>query len=352
MKNRIHIFPIIILIFGIFACKDEIRIGVCISSPNSPVYRVMKQAFSEKSKEYGIRIIFRESLDKKTGKPSTLRESEQIQNMLRYKINALILHPADVDKSSSIIKKVRSRGIPVVTLDKLPRNVIFDWHIKISSRELGRRAAESAIEVLNTWYPLEEREREWNVIVLEGMTLNRTLREIVVGIYEILDQYQNEIQILASPQLASSDSAFESVNAMLSRYAGNVQAIIACTSEFSEGAVRAVRVHGLTYKPDAEKVGLENAERGIVTVGVGANKTACKLILDGEHVIEIDKMPYERAVLTLDTALEILKKQNLEADSTIHNGRMNVKVKLGQMRTITKYNIHLVSRMWPEIFEE
>jgi len=310
----------------------------------------MKQAFSEKSKEYGIRIIFRESLEKRTGRPTVFKESEQIRNLLRYKIDALILHAVDVNESASMIKKVRNKGIPVVTLDKLPRKIHLDWHVKIRLRELGRRAAESAIEVLQIWYPMGN--RKWNVVVLEGVPGNRVLREIVVGIYEILDQYQDDTQIVASPQLESSDSAFESVNAILERYAGNVQTIIGCSSELAEGAARAVRAHGLTYEPNIERGGFENAERGIVTVGVGASEAACKLILDGEHVIEIDRMPYERAVLALDTALGILQKQNLKADATIDNGRMKVKVKLGQIRRITRYNVHLMKKMWPELFEE
>ena len=353
MKYRKYVFSIIIIILGIPACKDEIRIGVCMSSRRAP-YKVMRQAFKEKSKEYHTRLILRESLEKKTGKPSVAKEAEQIRNLLRYKIDALILHPADVDKSSSIIKTVRNKGVYVVTLDKLPRNVRLDWHIKISIREMGRQAAASAIEVLKIWYPPEEGEddRKWNVIVLEGGATNRALREIVVGIYEILDQYQDEIQIVAAPRLASADSAFESVGAILERYAGNVQAIIACTSELAEGAARAVSLRGLAYKPNIAGGGFEEAGRGIVTVGVGANKNACALILADKHLIEIDRMPYERAVLALDTALGMLKKQNPEADYTIRNGKMYVKVKLGQTRSITRYNIHLMSRMWPELFEE
>jgi len=311
----------------------------------------MKQAFKNKSKEYNTRVIFRESLDKKTGKPSVAKEAEQIRNLLKYKIDALILHTADVKQSASIIKKVRNRNIPVVTIDRLPRNVRLDCHIKMRSRELGRRAAESAIEVLKIWYPLENGGK-WNVIVLEGGATNRVLREIVVGIYEILDQYQDEIQIVASPRLASADSAFESVGAILERYAGNVQAIIACTSELAEGAARAVSIRGLTYKPDITKGGFEAAERGIVTVGVGANKDACELILNDKHVIEIDRMPYERAVLALDTALQILRGEELKVDGAIHNGKMYVKVKYGRVRNITRYNILLMARMWPELFEE
>jgi len=312
----------------------------------------MKQAFSEESKEYGIRVIFRDSLEKKTGKPSVLKEAEQIRNMLRYKIDALILHPADVNRSTLAIKKIRNRGIPVVTLDKLPQNINLDWHIKVSRRELGRQAAESAIEVLKIWYPRKEEEKKWNMLVLEGVPTNRMLRDIAVGIYEILDQYQDDIQILSSLQLASADSAFETVNTILGKYAGNVQSIIACRSELAEGAVRAVRAHGLTYEPNIKIIGFENAEKGIITVGVGASKAACELILDGEHVIEIDRMPYERAVLALDTALGMLKKQKLKADCTIYNGRMKVKVKLGQTRRITKYNIRLMGKMWSELFEE
>ncbi len=350
---------IIVVLCGLITCggkKENVKtIGVSVEVTTFPTYTLMRQALMENAGRYDVNILWTDAQSgDKSAKPAT-REYANIKKMLNKGIDALILNPVDV-KIYRIIREARRRKVPVITLDKLPADMLVNGHIMVNARELGRAAAKQAIEVLQLWYPLDNPNDTWNIIVLEGPLGNRKLRGAMLGIYEVLDQYQAFVRVVSSPKLSSIDTAFDSVNTTLVKYAGNIQAVIACRSDLIVGAIRAVKAHGLCCEPgwhtDPEKrKGFAYVRRkGIVTIGVGASEEACKLIFKGEHLIEVDEMPYQRALTAMEVALDIINTKTFQSDGTIPIGRGEVKVKYSPIRVITKDNIRQMEQTWPNIF--
>lgn len=356
--DRICHFFIIILIFSALSCgnkKGQIKIGVSIDAATFPVYTLMKQALMENAEKYGVEILWN---DVQAGDRSLIpvaRELSGVKRMLKAGIKVLIIKPVSL-KILPILRETRRWNVPVISLDKLPTDVPVTGHIKVNEIDLGVKAAENAIEILKLWYPLKRPADKWNVIVLEGAVGDEKLRRIVLGIYEVLDRYQREIQVVSSPQVSGADAAFDTVSKTIGKYAGNIQAVIAASSELAVGAVQAVKLNNLVYKPgwntDPEKrKGFAYVEKkGIVTAGVGAGKEACRLIFKGEHVLEVDEMPYQRAITALETALYLLEKNEFPSDGIISIGVGKVKVKYSPIRVVTKDNIREMEQMWDDIF--
>jgi ABC-type sugar transport system substrate-binding protein len=359
--SKIHILYqilTIVLIFSALDCgnkKDQIRIGVSIDATTFPVYTLMKQALMENSKKYGVKILWN---DVQSGDRSLIpvaRELAGVKKMLKAGIKVLIIKPVSF-KIYPILRETRRWKVPVISLDTIPTDVPVTGHIKVNEIDLGRKAAENAIEILKLWYPLKKPTDRWNVIVLEGAVGVEKLRRIVLGIYEALDQYQQEIQVVSSPQVSGADAAFDVVSKTIGKYAGNIQAIITADSELAVGAVQAVKISNLLYEPgwntDPEKrKGFAYVEKkGIVTAGVGAGKEACRLIFKGEHVIEIDEMPYQRALTALEAAFDVLEKKQFPSDGLVSIGVGKVDVKYSPIRVVTKDNVREMEQMWADIF--
>jgi len=354
--SKIHLLSqifTIIFIFSAFTCgKKEYttKIGVSIDATSFPVYTLMKQALIENSEKYGVEILWN---DVQSGDRSLIpiaRELADVKKMLKAGIKILIIKPVSF-KIYPILREARRWKVPVISLDRLPTDVPVAGHIKVNETDLGRKAAGKVVEILKLWYPLKEPTDKWNVIVLESAVVAQKPRKIVRGIYEVLDQYQQEIQVVSSPQVSGADAAFEVVSATIGKYAGNIQAVIASDSEFAIGAVRAVQISNLIYKPKWRRKGFANVEKkGIITAGVGAGKEACRLIFKGEHVIEIDEMPYQRALTALEAAIDVLEKNQFQSDGLISIGVGKVNVKYSPIRVVTKDNIREMEQMWDDIF--
>ena len=356
INPKIHILSqvfTIIFIFSALTCgkkEDTTKIGVSIDETTFPVYTLMKQALMENSEKYGVEILWN---DVQSGDRSLIpisRELAGVKKMLKSGIKVLIIKPVS-SKIYPILREARRWKVPVISLDRLPTDVPVAGHIKVNETDLGRKAAGKVVEILKLWYPLKEPTDKWNVIVLESAVVAQKPRKIVRGIYEVLDQYQQEIQVVSSPQVSGADAAFEVVSATIGKYAGNIQAVIASDSEFAIGAVRAVQISNLIYKPKWRRKGFANVEKkGIITAGVGAGKEACRLIFKGEHVIEIDEMPYQRALTALEAAIDVLEKNQFQSDGLISIGVGKVNVKYSPIRVVTKDNIREMEQMWGDIF--
>jgi len=347
-----------VFLLGVFTCggkKDAIKIGVSVDAATFPVYTLMKQALMENAEKYGVEILWN---DVQAGDRSLIpvaREVSGVKRMLKAGIKVLIIKPVSL-KILPVLQEARRWNVPVISLDRLPTDVPVTGHIKVNEMDLGGKAAENAIEILKLWYPLRRPADKWNVIVLEGAVGDEKLRRIVLGIYEVLDRYQREIQVVSSPQVSGADAAFDTVSKTIGKYAGNIQAVISASSELALGAIQAVKLNNLVYKPgwniDPEKrKGFAHIEKkGIVTAGVGAGKEACRLIFKGEHLLEVDEMPYQRALAALEAALYILEKNEFPSDDLISIGVGKVKVKYSPIRVVTKDNIREMEQMWADIF--
>ena len=117
-----------------------------------------------------------------------------------------------------------------------------------------------------------------------------------------------------------------------------------------------MKIGDLVYKPgwhtdpEKRKGFLYVEEKGIITAGVGAGKEACRLIFKDEHIVEIDEMPYQRAITALEAAIEILEKNQFPDDGLISIGVGKVKVKYSPIQVVTKDNVREMEQTWADIF--
>ena len=66
--------------------------------------------------------------------------------------------------------------------------------------------------------------------------------------------------------------------------------------------------------------------------------------------VQIDEMPYQRALTALEAAIEVMEKKQFPYDGFISIGVGKVKVKYSPIRVVTKDNIREMEQMWADIF--
>ena len=200
-------------------------------------------------------------------------------------------------------------------------------HIAINEISLGEQAAQ---------YLINQISGKGKVLVLEGPIGVPSLRNISIGVYNVLNTYkQIHIHNRASP--LNEQSASSTTDQVLRDYAKNIQAILAVDSCLAVGAIQAVQLHGMTDL--------------ILTIGVGASQAACQLVIEGQHDAEVDLQPAERGEEAFKAAMNAIEQKPFDFDQQLQNGGIMTKVKFASSRIITKSNYTLVKKMWPDLFK-
>ena len=297
--------------------KEKIRVGVSISGIPDPDSRLIEQAMKENAGEYGAQIV---------------RETEGLTNLLAKGIDVLILHCSDPRKLESAVKETHHEVIPVVILDcPPPQNLHVEAYIRVNQFDAGRMAAD---------YVVKELGGKGNVIVLEGPRDDETSRQITLGMYSVLEQHESRIRIVADERHPgwSERLAADTVRSTLKKYADNIQAVLAGSSQLAMGAVRAIKERRLADK--------------VITAGVGADLAACRAIFAGTHDVEVDRMPYGRGLEALSLAVAVAKDEDFIYDEEIGEADPKIKVRFGPLRLITRENVSVMNLAWPQLTGE
>jgi ABC-type sugar transport system substrate-binding protein len=304
---------LLLLLIGCGEDEAKIRVGVCIPEPVSPDLRLISQAIKENAEKHTARIV---------------QEKEGLAGLLDKGIDVLVINYPDPRELEYSVRETHRKSIPVVILDcPPPRNLHVEASIRVNQFEAGKMAAD---------YVAEKLGGKGNVILLEGPRDDETARQITLGMYSVLEQYDS-IRIVAAEQHPGWDKrlAAETARSTLKKYADNIQAILAGSSQLAMGAVQAVRERRLADK--------------VITAGIGADLDACRAIIAGTHDAEVDMMPYERGLEALSVAVDVAEGVDFNYDQEMGEHDPKIKVKFGPLRMITRKNVSVMELAWPEL---
>ncbi len=305
-----------LLLIGCSKDEGKIRVGVSISGIAHPDSRLIKLAMDDNAGEHGARVLY---------------DQEGLADLLSKGIQVLILSRSVPRELESAITETHHKGIPIVILEcPPPQDLHVEACISVNQFEAGKMAAD---------YVVKKLEGSGNVIVLEGPRDDEISRQITLGIYSVLEQNES-IRIVADERHPDWDEklAADNVRFTLRKYANNIQAVLAASSQLAVGAVRAVRERRL-------------ADR-IVTAGVGADLAACRAIIAGTHDVEIDRNPYGRGLEALNLAIAVARDEDFAYDEEVGQYEPRIKVRFSPLRLITRENVSVMNLAWPELAEK
>ncbi|AZO93607.1 substrate-binding domain-containing protein [Halocella sp. SP3-1] len=328
MKHIRLLYCLIIMIILLSACDREmsspvptkITIGVSMASMKEDVFHFMKEAMYDNKESNNTEIIWKDA------KKDQDKQNKDVDELIRKKVDGIIINPVDSQKSASLVKKIKQANIPVIALDRLIYNVKLDAYIEANNFEVG---------ILQANYLVEQLKHKGKIMILKGDKSNNTAYEITQGNKEIFKKEAN-ITIVAetwhegwSPELAE-----KTVRSILNKHP-DIKGIIANNSNMIMAAVKVLKEKNLTDK--------------IITIGADANKEACLAIARGEHDADVDKMPYIQGLTAFKITTLILRGRPWLFDTKIKNGDYIISTKITPVDLIDKYNIVNLEERWPEL---
>lgn len=294
--------------------SKKITIGFSIDTLAIERWQRDMDIFINKAKELGADVIVQNS-------GNNIEEQNKQLLYLMERTNAIVVLPKDASAITESVQKIRSKGIPIISYDRLALNADINLYMTIDSEKVGEYMASHMLRHSSgtNWYCILGPKEDYNMtLIVDG--INRILRSSQVTINHVFHtdnwnydlSYQEMVRILTT-------EAFP-------------DAIICGNDALAASVIQAIN----RYYPDIH----------IPVCGQDADIAACQYIVQGKQEFTIYKPIIQLAELAAECAVALAKGKPVpEGDfrqSTIDNGYGEIPAIWLEPTYVDKYNLDKV----------
>ena len=320
IKKVLSLLAVMTMCLSLTACsKAEIKekeqvIGVSLANMSEQWRLVLKEELEEEAAKYdNITLIISDAAG------NTEKQIEDVNRLMEYGIDLLIISPIDTKALSPVVSSFYSK-IPVIVMDRVVEGYDYSLFIGPDNELIGLQEASKVLELMN--------ERNLRGTVLELRSENLASDERSEAFRSIMNKRKLTTMNLLIPEATRDFAEDNLIN--FSKYANNIKAIFAHNDYMAYGARLALEklgredviIVGLDGYPGAGG-GLEMIKNGIIdatvscpTGGVEAIRYAAA-ILDGESGIP-------KKVLLRSTVIDSLNIDEEKETVKVEGGKIRV----------------------------
>ena len=293
--------------------QTKLKIGFSIEAMNGERWQTDLSSFETRAKQLGAEMISADA------RGDDDRQLQQVQDMIKAGIKALVLLPHDTSKASRIVEAAKAANVKVISYDRLVLNSDVDLYITFDRIEIGRMQAEYLVK----------RAPRGNYVLIAGSPKDEGAKILHDAQMKVLQPYvdRGDIKVIADGYTNDwlPSEAYLSTLKAIDSSKSDLAAVLASNDGLAGGAIQALREHGLAGK--------------VAVSGQDADLAAVICIAQGEQAMTVYKPVTMQALRAAEEAVRLAKGEKPTADATINNGKGNVPVILLKPVLVTKDNI-------------
>lgn len=253
-------------------------IGLSVSTLSNPFFVTLAEGAEAKAEEVGAELIVVDAGD------DAAKQTSDIEDLISKKISVLIVNPVDSDAVAPAVETAISKGIKVISVDRVVNGVEVDCSIASDNVAGAEMATEYLVELLGEGAEVAE---------LEGVTGASATIDRGEGFHNVADEKLNVV----AKQTASFDRA-EGMSVMenILQAQPNVKGIFAHNDEMALGALEAI------------------GSKDIVVVGFDATDDALASIKNGGMAATIAQQPDLMGSTAVETAMKLINGETVEKE--------------------------------------
>ena len=328
-KNKVRIIFLLVLIIVSLAAgcgkkptKKPVSppklVGVSVTFQDKDLKDQVKKSMEENAKQDGLKIVWKDS------KPD--KQEEDVKKLLDRKVKVLIVQFADESGAQAITRAAKTKGVPILALGTMPKNVPLDGFIGIDAYRSGLQQGEFLASSLKDMKLAQ-------VLILKGIGSSAE-DAMVQGNLEGLKRTpaikSKILEILPKESVSAKLAALKELD--------TYQGIISHNPSWTEEAVGLLADLKL--------------DRSVITVGIGATKQNVKAIINGTHEAEVDLDPILLGKYAYIGAKELAKEGQWQFEKQETSGSYDIPVKYLPANLITKENTYLVENRFKDLLGE
>ena len=291
--------------------SKKLTIGFSIDTLAIERWQRDMDVFINKVKELGADVIVQNA-------GNSLEEQNQQLMYLMGCADAIVVLPKEASSITESIQKIKAKGIPVISYDRLTLNADIDLYMTIDSKKVGEDMALNMLRhsTGTNWYCILGPQEDYNMtLIYEG--IKRVLRDGPVKINHVFHtenwnydlSYEEMVRILKSDVFPD--------------------AIICGNDAVAASVIQAIN----RYYPDIH----------IPVCGQDADIVACQYIAQGKQEFTMYKPIIQLAELAAECAVNLAKGLPLPTatirTSQINNGYGNIETIWLEPVYVDKYNL-------------
>lgn len=291
----------------------KLLIGFSIEAMNGERWQTDMEAFRKRAKELGAEIVSADA------RGDDDRQLQQVQEMIKAGIKALVLLPHDTSKASRIVDAAKGAGVKVVSYDRLVQNSDVDEYVSFDRVEIGWAQADYLVK----------RAPKGNYVVLAGSPNDEGAKALHDAQMKVLQPYvqRGDIKLLADGYTRDwlPTEAYLTMLKAIDASQGQIAAVLASNDGLAGGAIQALKERGLAGK--------------VLVSGQDADLAAVICIAQNTQSMTVYKPVGNEAVVAAEEAVRLAKGENTRATRTVNNGRQEVPAILLKPVVVTRENI-------------
>ncbi|NLL70846.1 MAG: sugar ABC transporter substrate-binding protein [Epulopiscium sp.] len=292
--------------------KEKILIGFAMDTLVHERWLRDRDIFVARANELGAEVIVQ------TANSDSKEQEKQVEYLFEQNIDVLVLVPHDAQEAASIVKAAKSKGIKVISYDRLVKKANADIYISFDNVKVGELMAQAAVE----------RVPVGGYLILNGSPSDNNSFMFNEGYKKVLDEriHKGDIEIVEETWVKDwlYESAFTFVDEVL-HDGTQVHAIIAGNDTLAAAAINAL----------AERRLADN----LTVVGHDADLDGCQRIVEGTQLATIYKPIDKIAKIAAEYAVIMAKGGLIQTEETIYDGKYEIPYYKVEPILVTKENM-------------
>jgi D-xylose transport system substrate-binding protein len=298
------------------SAERGIVIGLSLDTLKEARWQTDRDLFEKRANELGAKVLVQSANSDDT------RQISDVEKLITNEVDVLVIVPHDGTAMAKAVRMAHEQDIPVIAYDRIIRDSELDLYVSFDNVRVGRMQAQYVVDNLPT-------PGKGRIIRIYGSKTDNNAALFKQGQDEVLKPYieKGDIDVIFEDWAEDwkPENAKRIVNAAITKYKDDFDAILASNDGTAGGAIQALIEEGY-------------AGTKIVT-GQDAELVACQRIVQGTQSMTIYKPLKVLATTAADLAVKMAKGRPVVATAMVNNGKIEVPSALNDVITVTKKNI-------------
>ena len=253
-------------------------VGFSVSTLNNPFFVSLSEGAKAEAEKQGVKLVVVDAGD------DAAKQTNDIEDLISRNVSVLIVNPVDSDAVAPAVQNAVSKGIKVISVDRVVNGVEVDCQIASDNAAGAKMATEYLVELIGEGAKAVE---------LEGVPGASATIDRGAGFHEAADK---NLDVVAS-QTANFNRA-EGMNVMenILQSCPEVKGVFAHNDEMALGAVEAVLASG----------------KDIKIVGFDATDDAVAAVKSGKMAATVAQKPELMGETAVQTAMKLINGETVE----------------------------------------
>ena len=212
------------------------------------------------------------------------KQTNDVEDLISRNVSVLIVNPVDSDAVAPAVKDAISKGIKVISVDRVVNGVDVDCQIASDNVAGARMATEYLVETIGEGAPVAE---------LQGTTGASATIDRGAGFHEVADE---KLEVTGSQTADFNRATGMTVMENLLQADGSIKGVFAHNDEMALGALEAIAATG----------------KDIKVVGFDATDDAVAAVKAGKMLATVAQQPDQMGKTAVDTAITLADGETVE----------------------------------------